>query len=41
MIYKKDKKRGIQIRNSTTDFIVFTKQAGEEGIEVFEKHICF
>ena len=34
MIYKKDKKRGIQIRNSTTDFIVFTKQAGEEGIEV-------
>ncbi|MGI6136815.1 MAG: virulence RhuM family protein [Clostridiales bacterium] len=24
----------IQIRNSTTDFIVFTKQAGEEGIEV-------
>ena len=34
MIYKKDKKRGIQIRNSTTDFIIFTKQAGEEGIEV-------
>ncbi|HAN40461.1 MAG TPA: virulence RhuM family protein [Candidatus Cloacimonetes bacterium] len=29
----KDKK-GIQIRNSTTDFIVFTKQAGEDGIEV-------
>ena len=30
----KDKKRDIQIRNSTTDFIVFTKQSGEEGIEV-------
>ena len=29
----------IQIRNSTTDFLVFTKQAGEEGIfdeEYFE-----
>lgn len=26
--------KNIQIRNSTTDFIVFTKQAGEEGIEV-------
>ncbi|MGI6500544.1 MAG: virulence RhuM family protein [Anaerostipes sp.] len=24
----------IQIRNSTTDFLVFTKQSGEEGIEV-------
>lgn len=24
----------IQIRNSTTDFLVFTKQAGEDGIEV-------
>ena len=24
----------IQIRNSTVDFLVFTKQAGEEGIEV-------
>lgn len=24
----------IQIRNSTTDFLVFTKQAGEEGVEV-------
>ncbi len=30
----KENKRGIQIRNSTTDFIVFTKQAGENGIEV-------
>lgn len=27
-----DKK--LQIRNSTTDFLVFTKQAGEDGIEV-------
>ncbi len=27
-------KKRIQIRNSTTDFIVFTKQAGEDGIEV-------
>lgn len=27
-----DKK--IQIRNSTTDFLVFTKQNGEDGIEV-------
>lgn len=24
----------IQIRNSTTDFLIFTKQAGEDGIEV-------
>lgn len=32
--YMKDNKKGIQIRNSTTDFIVFTKQAGEDGIEV-------
>ena len=24
----------IQIRNSTVDFLVFTKDAGEEGIEV-------
>ena len=24
----------LQIRNSTTDFLVFTKQAGEDGIEV-------
>ena len=30
----KDHKKSIQIRNSTTDFIVFTKQAGEDGIEV-------
>ena len=30
----KDNKKSIQIRNSTTDFIVFTKQAGEDGIEV-------
>lgn len=30
----KENKRDIQIRNSTTDFIVFTKQAGENGIEV-------
>lgn len=28
------KKRTLQVRNSTTDFIVFTKQAGEDGIEV-------
>ena len=41
MLYKKDKEkqikdknRTIQIRNSTTDFIVFTKQVGEKGIEV-------
>lgn len=27
-----DKK--LQIRNSTTDFLVFTKQSGEDGIEV-------
>ena len=27
-----DKK--LQIRNSTADFLVFTKQAGEDGIEV-------
>ncbi|NLL28437.1 MAG: virulence RhuM family protein [Bacteroidales bacterium] len=27
-------RKNIQIRNSTTDFIVFTKQAGEDGIEV-------
>lgn len=30
---RKDKKK-MQIRNSTTDFIVFAKQAGEDGIEV-------
>mgnify|MGYP000882991650 CR=1 FL=1 len=30
----KENKRDIQIRNSTTDFIVFTRQAGENGIEV-------
>lgn len=24
----------LQIRNSTTDFLVFTKQSGEDGIEV-------
>lgn len=30
----KDKKKNMQIRNSTTDFIVFTKQAGEDSIEV-------
>ncbi len=30
---KKDEKK-IQIRNSTNDFLVFTKQAGEDGIEV-------
>ena len=30
----KYKKKNIQIRNSTTDFIVFTKQAGEDSIEV-------
>ncbi|MEG2661115.1 MAG: hypothetical protein RR978_10430 [Oscillospiraceae bacterium] len=28
------KENNIQIRNSTTDFLVFTKQAGEDGIEV-------
>ena len=28
------KQNNIQIRNSTTDFLVFTKQAGEDGIEV-------
>lgn len=27
-------RKNIQIRNSTTDFIVFTKQAGEDCIEV-------
>lgn len=26
--------KNLQIRNSTTDFLVFTKQAGEDGIEV-------
>ncbi len=26
--------RKLQIRNSTVDFLVFTKDAGEEGIEV-------
>lgn len=30
----KDKKEELQIRNSTTDFIVFTKQVGEDSIEV-------
>lgn len=30
----KENKEKIQIRNSTTDFIVFKKQAGEDGIEV-------
>ncbi len=30
---KKDKQK-IQIRNSTNDFLVFTKQAGEDGVEV-------
>ncbi len=30
---RKDKQK-IQIRNSTNDFLVFTKQAGEDGIEV-------
>ena len=24
----------MQIRNSTADFLIFTKQAGEDGIEV-------
>ncbi len=28
------KEKKLQIRNSTTDFLVFTKQAGESGIEV-------
>ncbi|MEG0649799.1 MAG: cell filamentation protein Fic, partial [Oscillospiraceae bacterium] len=28
------KENNIQIRNSTTDFLVFTKQAEEDGIEV-------
>ncbi len=28
------KNKKVQVRNSTTDFLVFTKQAGEEGIEV-------
>ena len=26
--------RKLQIRNSTVDFLVFTKDAGEDGIEV-------
>lgn len=30
----KEKKQELQIRNSTVDFLVFTKDAGEEGIEV-------
>lgn len=29
-----EKRKDIQIRNSTTDFLVFTKQSGEDGIEV-------
>ncbi|NLL36988.1 MAG: virulence RhuM family protein [Fretibacterium sp.] len=29
-----ENRKKIQIRNSTTDFIVFTKQVGEDGIEV-------
>lgn len=28
------KEKNMQIRNSTTDFLVFTKQSGEDGIEV-------
>lgn len=28
------KKKRIQIRNSTAEFLVFTSQAGEDGIEV-------
>lgn len=28
------KKKGMQIRNSTVDFFVFTKDAHEDGIEV-------
>ena len=28
------KKRKIQIRNSTAEFLIFTSQAGEKGIEV-------
>ncbi len=30
----KNKNRKIQIRNSTAEFLVFTRQAGEDGIEV-------
>jgi hypothetical protein len=30
----KDAKKKLQIRNSTAEFLVFTKQAGESGIEV-------
>jgi len=26
--------KGLQIRNSTVDFLVFTRDAGEDGIEV-------
>ena len=29
-----NKKNEIQIRNSTVDFLVFTRDAGEDGIEV-------
>lgn len=34
MISVKDNKKTFQIRNSTTDFLVFTKQKEEDGIEV-------
>jgi len=29
-----DKNKKLQIRNSTTEFLVFTKQAGGDSIEV-------
>ena len=29
-----NKKNEVQIRNSTVDFLVFTRDAGEDGIEV-------